>query len=167
LGTPPAARNFPRRNRIISGHCLGVLVVEAARHSGSLITARLAAEQGREVFAVPGSIHNPLSRGCHGLIRQGAKLAETVQDILEELEGFRGGPLAETSSSTGNDQAALAVEYRRLLEQMGFDPVAIDELVERSGLTAEAVSSMLLMLEVQGHVSSMAGGLYVRRGERA
>jgi DNA processing protein len=167
LEAAPAARNFPRRNRIISGLCLGVLVVEAARHSGSLITARLAAEQGREVFAIPGSIHNPLSRGCHALLREGAKLVETAQDILEELLGFRENAVPEETDRSGNDRERLPVECQSLLDQMGFDPVPVDELVERCGLTAETVSSMLLVLELQGHVSSMAGGLYARRGKRA
>ncbi len=159
LGTPPLASNFPRRNRIISGLSLGTLVVEAAAQSGSLITARLAAEQGREVFAIPGSIHNPKARGCHALIRQGAKLVETAQDILEEL-----GALAAAAfeKAEGNEALPLDVEYQKLLACMGFEPVPIDQLVERSGLTPEAVSSMLLMLELQGYVAASPGGLYAR-----
>jgi DNA processing protein len=163
-GTPPLASNFPRRNRIISGLSLGTLVVEAAVKSGSLITARLAAEQGREVFAIPGSIHNPLSRGCHTLISQGAKLTESTADILSEL-----GPLAAASldapdhhSETRNTALQhLDSAYQRLIENMGFGPISIDTLVTRSGLTPETVSSMLLTLELQGHVSS-TGGLYSR-----
>jgi DNA processing protein len=164
-GTPPLAGNFPRRNRIISGLSLGTLVVEAAPRSGSLITARLAAEQGREVFAIPGSIHNPLARGCHHLLRQGAKLVETLDDILEELI-----PLVSLSNL---QQATIRVDEpattempanngsESLLENMGFEPISIDEMIERSGLTAEAVSSMLLTLELQGCVTS-TGGLYSR-----
>ena len=162
-GTPALPGNFPRRNRIISGLSLGVLVVEAACKSGSLITARLAAEQGREVFALPGSVHNPLARGCHQLIRQGAKLVETIDDIIEEL-----GPLAAVSEpgSTAagqaeSDTAALPDEQRQLLASLGFEPVSIDTLVERCGLTADVVSSMLLNMELQGCVTS-SGGRYCR-----
>lgn len=166
-GTPPLPDHFPRRNRILSGLALGTLVVEAAAQSGSLITARLAAEQGREVFAIPGSIHNPLARGCHALIRQGAKLVETAQDILEEL-----GPAAHTLTpvpamgSAGNDHPEFAVEAAKVLESLGFEPAAVDIIVERSGLTPDAVSSMLLVLELQGYVASTAGGLYTRVGKR-
>ncbi len=163
-GTPPLAEYFPRRNRLISGLSLGVLVVEAAHRSGSLITARLAAEQGREVFAIPGSIHNPLARGCHALIRQGAKLVETAADILEEL-----GPLAaagarppDAASPEAPPPAELDEDYRRLLEQLGGEPAPVDLLVERCGLTADVVSSMLLILELQGHVVAHPGGLYSR-----
>ena len=162
-GTPSIAANFPRRNRIISGLSLGTLVVEAALKSGSLITARLAAEQGREVFAIPGSIHNPLSRGCHQLIQQGAKLVENVEDILEEL-----GPLAAVTLEAFKTDAnhhlmshPVADSPNPLIENMGFEPISIDILVERCGLTPEAVSSMLLTLELQGRVTS-AGGLYSR-----
>jgi len=155
----PMASNFPRRNRIISGLSLGTLVVEAALRSGSLITARYAAEQGREVFAIPGSIHNPLARGCHRLIRQGAKLVETAQDILEELAPqLRAAiaeplPVAEETADEGLDD-----EYRHLLACLDSGPSSVDQLVQRSGLTADAVSSMLLLLELQGHVVSTAGG---------
>ncbi len=170
LGAPPRAYHFPRRNRIIAGLSLGTLVVEAAANSGSLITARLAVEEGREVFAIPGSIHNPLARGCHALIREGAKLVEKVQDVLDELTArfpAEGGtpslPVGPDCSPTvahgGED---LAGDYQRLLTYMGFDPVSVDRLVERSGLTAEAVSSMLLLLELRGHVTSLGGGLYAR-----
>ena len=168
LGTPPLPEHFPRRNRIISGLALGTLVVEAAVQSGSLITARSATEQGREVFAIPGSIHNPLARGCHALIRQGAKLVEAANDILEEL-----GPLAQVLARSGpagpeagNDYSRLGVEGAKVLESLGFEPTSVDIVVERSGLTAEAVSSILLVLELQGYVSSTAGGLYTHVGKR-
>ncbi len=162
-GTEPKPANFPRRNRIISGLSLGTLVVEAALRSGSLITARFAAEQGREVFAIPGSIHNPLARGCHQLIRQGAKLVESAQDILEELAPQLRTLLAETES-----KPSLVVEEKEhniLLECMGDGTSNVDQLVQRSGLTADAVSSMLLLLELQGHVVSTAGG-YALAGKR-
>jgi len=162
-GTPSIAANFPRRNRIISGLSIGTLVVEAAVKSGSLITAKLAAEQGREVFAIPGSIHNPLSRGCHQLIQQGAKLVETVADILDEL-----GPLVATVLETIKTETPESIFFEHgsdsltpLIEKMGFEPISIDTLVERCGLTPETVSSMLLTLELQGRVTS-AGGLYSR-----
>lgn len=164
LHTPVRPENFPRRNRIISGLALGVLVVEAAKASGSLITARHAIEQGREVFAIPGSIHNPLARGCHALIRDGAKLVETVDDILEELPSL--SVPAESDSQTPTAPplpAAHNEEHDRLLAALGYDPVSIDVLVARTGLTANAVSSMLLLMELEGRVSSQAGGLYLRR----
>ena len=152
LGTPPNAGNFPRRNRLISGLARGCLVVEATLDSGSLITARLAAEQGREVLAIPGSIHSPLSRGCHSLIKQGAKLVETAQDVLEEL-GVAGVPETRLPEpSAGHD----------LLDKMGFDPCDIDGLIARSGLTAEIVSAILLQLELEGKVAGLPGGLYQR-----
>jgi DNA processing protein len=164
IGTPPLAENFPRRNRIISGLSLGTLVVEAALRSGSLISARLAAEQGREVFAIPGSIHNPLARGCHRLIREGAKLVETAQDIIDEL-----GPLASVDLQAGataraepRDSWQPDAEYMQLLDFMGFDNISVDRLVERSGLTPAAVSSMLLQLELSGHIASSPGGIYNR-----
>ncbi len=166
-GTEVRPGNFPRRNRIISGLSLGTLVVEAAQKSGSLITARLASEQGREVFAIPGSIHNPLARGCHSLIRQGAKLVETAGDILEELapqiraRQYTRATVSTTPVATGQN---LDPEYVRLLECMGFDPVQVDQLIGRSGLTAEEVSSMLILLELEGHVSSAPGGIYCRTG---
>ena len=167
-GTPPLPEHFPRRNRLISGLALGTLVVEAALRSGSLITARHALEQGREVFAIPGSIHNPLARGCHALIRQGAKLVETAADIVEELGAL--ARFAGTSSSSGATEAKTAVDdsplsdpdYRKLFDCMDFVPSSIDQLVERSGLTPEAVSSMLLIMELQGYVIPVAGGCYTR-----
>ncbi len=168
LGTPALPDNFPRRNRIISGLSLGALVVEAAAQSGSLITARLAAEQGREVFAIPGSIHNPLARGCHKLIRDGAKLVETAQDILEELgeelgaelNGPRAGHTKVVASHEG--RTTLTEEALKVLEALSFDPASTDILIERSGLTPETVSSMLLILELQGYVAPVAGGFYSR-----
>ncbi len=165
-GTAPKAGHFPRRNRIISGLSLGVLVVEAALKSGSLITARLAMEQGREVFAIPGSIHNPLARGCHRLLRDGAKLVESGADVIEELAPQLRALLAyETAEDPPEGPPpALDSEYLQLLEAMGYESASIDTLVERSGLTAEAVSSMLLLLELQGLVASVPGG-YQRTGK--
>jgi len=163
-GTPPKAGNFPRRNRIISGLSIGTLVVEAALKSGSLITARLASEQGREVFAIPGSIHNPLARGCHLLIRQGAKLVETAQDIIEEAAPMLGTFLQSDvliDNKEGNP-TPLDEEYQLLLTELGFDPVTADTLISRTGFSAEAVSSMLLLLELEGYVSSAPGGRYFR-----
>ncbi|MET0089068.1 MAG: DNA-processing protein DprA [Candidatus Thiodiazotropha sp.] len=163
-GTPPKADHFPRRNRLISGLSQGVLVVEATTQSGSLITARLAGEQGREVFAIPGSIHNPQARGCHALIRQGAKLVESAGDILEEI-GTPGDMPAEPTPSHGTETAHdrfADPDYQRLEEALGYDPVSVDELITRTGLTAESVSSMLLLLELEGHVSSEPGGFYCR-----
>ena len=165
-GTPPRPENFPQRNRIISGLSLGTLVVEAATRSGSLISARCAAEQGREVFAIPGSIHNPLSRGCHALIRQGAKLVETAQDIMDELGTLAAAtPAVTTRASIGEspEQAAeLPVDYMQLLDSMGYSHTSVDMLVETSGLTPAVVSSMLLQLELKGFIASSPGGLYNR-----
>jgi DNA processing protein len=166
LGTPPRRANFPQRNRIIAGLSLGTLVVEAARRSGSLITARLAADQNRELFAVPGSIHNPLSRGCHELIRQGAKLTETVADILSELnfsaffEGVRRA--SYTQDRAGDFETGMDKEHKILLDALGFDPADLDMLVVRTGFKAEAVSSMMLILELEGHVQAAPGGRYSR-----
>lgn len=162
LGTPAIAANFPRRNRLISGLARGVLVVEAASQSGSLITARQAAEQGREVFAIPGSIHSPMSRGCHQLIRQGAKLVETSQDVLEELRHYSAfANDAQPQSSLA--KATLAVSQgERILEALGFSPIAPDMLAERCGLDAAALNAELLVLELDGLVESMPGGLYRR-----
>jgi DNA processing protein len=167
-GAPPRPDHFPRRNRIISGLGLGTLVVEAAVRSGSLITARNAIEQGREVFAMPGSIHNPLAHGCHALIRQGAKLVESGEHILEELNHLVSPGLTTAADSGRQDQAAppksgkLAGEYTELLDAMGYEPVSVNELVQRSGLTPEQVSSMLLLLELEDRVHSGAGGRYTR-----
>jgi DNA processing protein len=159
LGTAPAAQNFPRRNRLISGLAQGCLVVEAALASGSLITARAAAEQGREVFAVPGSIHSPLAKGCHALIKSGAKLVESAEDVLTELSGFRPSGYAST-----REPARRASEHADsgLLAHMGHDPVDVDSLCSRAGLSAEQVSSELLRLELDGRVAALPGGLYQR-----
>ncbi len=159
-GTPPLADHFPRRNRIISGLSLGILVVEAAPKSGSLITARFATEQAREVFAIPGSIHNPLARGCHNLIRQGAKLVETIDDIVTEL-GISTN-LNPNPQSNKADNPELDASSLKLLSIMGHDPVSIDTLVARSELNPETVISILLVLELQGMVSCHAGGLYMK-----
>jgi len=166
IGTKPQPGYFPRRNRIISGLSLGVLVVEAAIKSGSLITAKHAMEQGRDVFAIPGSIHNPLAKGCHHLIKQGAKLVETAEDILQELGNLSqllvvDQPNKENSNADKGENS-LAVEYDELLQEMSFEPVSIDSLVEQSKFTAEEISSMLLVLELQGFVSSAAGGAFYR-----
>jgi len=166
-GTPPLPANFPRRNRIISGLSLGTLVVEAALRSGSLITARQALEQGRDVFALPGSVHNPLARGCHALIRDGAKLVETGAHILEELasqlpllgQAQHNPPTAPADAPQARE---LPCEYSELLAHMGYDTVSVDQLVQRSGLTPEQVSSMLLLLELEDSVHSSAGGRYTR-----
>ena len=170
-GTPPRPGHFPRRNRIISGLSVGTLVVEAAKQSGSLITARLAAEQGREIFAIPGSIHNPLVRGCHALIKQGAKLVETADDIIEELGALLGSLDTGKSASLDNDAKAESPpewddDYQRLFEHLGYDPTPVDLLIQRSGLTAESVSSMLILLELDGYVAASPGGRYVRTGKQ-
>jgi DNA processing protein len=155
LGTPAAAHNFPRRNRLISGLTRGCLVVEAALPSGSLITARFAAEQGRDVFAIPGSIHSPLAKGCHSLIKAGAKLVESAEDVLAELAGFQPSGYASTAMETGKTDAGL-------LAVMGHDPVDVDSLCERAGWSAERVTSELLRLELDGRVAALPGGLYQR-----
>jgi DNA processing protein len=162
LGTHPHKSLFPQRNRLISGLSLGTLVVEAARRSGSLITARYAGEQGREVFALPGSIHNPLARGCHKLIRQGAKLVETADDIVAELAPLASHLLQNSLESTTHEAPPEHDdnEYKHLKKHLGHDPVSIDELAENSGLTIDQVSSMLLILELQGEVESLSGGRY-------
>ena len=164
IGLGPRRELFPQRNRLISGLCLGTIVVEAAQRSGSLITARLASEQGREIFAIPGSIHNPLARGCHRLIREGAKLVESAGDIVSEL-----GPLVAhfaaipeqaekvESAPRGEDR-----DYEMLLDVLGFDPISVDELASQSGLTIDQVSSMLLILELEGKIEAQAGGRYSR-----
>jgi DNA processing protein len=168
LGAPALKGHFPRRNRIISGLALGTLVVEAAVQSGSLITARLASEQGREVFAIPGSIHNPLARGCHRLIRQGAKLVETADDIFAELTGITSAFAAEIHNPAKAAAGAavgpqLDKEYEILLDALGFEPASVDTLVARTGLRADEVASMLLILELENCIDSYPGGLYVRR----
>jgi DNA processing protein len=162
LGTHPHRSLFPQRNRLISGMSLGTLVIEAARRSGSLITARLAGEQGREVFALPGSIHNPLARGCHQLIRQGAKLVETAEDIVAELAPLASHVLQNALESTTNEPLAETddADYRQLRRYLSHDPIGIDELAENSGLTIEQVSSMLLILELEGKVESLPGGRF-------
>ncbi len=157
LGTGGLAHNFPRRNRLISGLAQGCLVVEAALASGSLITARAAAEQGREVFALPGSIHSPLTKGCHALIKQGAKLVESAEDVLTELTAFRRTGFASTSAAADPD-----VQPEALLTHMGFDPVDLDSLCARAGLPAECVSAELLRLELAGRIAALPGGLYQR-----
>jgi DNA processing protein len=161
LGAPPAKLHFPQRNRLISGLSLGTLVVEAARQSGSLITARLSSEQGREVFAIPGSIHNPLSRGCHRLIREGAKLVESAEDIVNELGPLTGHLMQNSAAETESPRvAALGDEYESLLAVLAHDPATAEELAERSGLTIAQVSSMLLILELEGRIETQSGGRY-------
>lgn len=159
IGTPVIAANFPRRNRLISGIARGVLVVEAATESGSLITARLAGEQGREVFAIPGSIHSPQARGCHQLIKQGAKLVESAQDVLEELEwpSRRSEAHASQNDGASTDCSVLAI--------MGHDPCSLEDLVERSGFTTDILSATLLHLELEGRICCLPGGRYQRLQE--
>jgi DNA processing protein len=165
-GTRPLKHHFPQRNRIISGLALGTLVIEAAANSGSLITARCAADQGREVFAVPGSIHAPQSRGCHQLIREGATLVERGADVLCELKfSLQAQPLEVRKAARGDNAAsalALDKEYEMLLDALGFEPTGIDALVERTSFPSESVASMLLILELEGRVAPHAGGLYCR-----
>jgi DNA processing protein len=157
LGAPGAADHFPRRNRLISGLAQGCLVIEAALASGSLITARTAGDQGREVFALPGSIHSPLSKGCHALIKQGAKLVESAEDVLSELGAFR-----RTASATTRAAALQDADGGALLLHMGYDPVDLDSLCARAGLPVEQVSAELLRLELAGHVAALPGGRYQR-----
>jgi DNA processing protein len=180
LGTPARRAHFPSRNRLISGLSLGVLVVEAGLRSGTLITARMAGNQGREVFALPGSIHNPLSKGCHRLIRDGARLVESVDEIMQELAPLAGrladrlrGELA-AGEAAGEDPALESgpidpqldpdPEYRKLWSCLGHDPKPVDRIIEQSGLTARAVSAMLLLLELRGLVEAHPGGAFSRRG---
>ena len=176
IGTAAIAANFPRRNRLISGMSLGVLVVEAALQSGSLITARSALEQGREVFAIPGSIHSPLAKGCHQLIRQGAKLVESAQDILEELQLHALTPAAQqavTTSTRSTPDAAAKVQRpstgvpaavdehaRQVMQAAGHDPTSVDQLAERTGLAASEIQATLLLLELDGSVERMSDGRY-------
>lgn len=161
VGTPPLRGHFPQRNRLLSGLSLGTLVVEAAKRSGSLITARLAGDQGREVFAIPGSIHNPMSRGSHRLIRQGARLVESVDDILEELAPLVAHVMQSSIEETTHKEAVRRDgDYLTLLEALAYDPQNPDELAKKSGLTIEQVSSMLLILELEGDVESLPGGKF-------
>jgi DNA processing protein len=167
IGTPPLKHHFPRRNRILSGLATGTLVVEAALRSGSLITARLAGDQGREVFAIPGSIHNPLARGCHRLLRQGATLVEEVADIFAEIGPIVGQIADKATESVANmpvsGAPSLDKEYEILLDALGFEPAGLDSLVVRTGFAAGAVASMLLILELDGRVQQQPGGRYSRR----
>lgn len=182
LGTPPLPANFPRRNRIIAGLGRGVLVVEAADGSGSLITARLATECGREVFAIPGSIHSPLARGCHRLIRDGAKLVETAADVLEELNlkpavsipadrapagrnkraprGTPARPVAPSNAELAFEKASP--DEKRVLDALGHDPLDVDTLVLRAGLTVDTLYAILLALELDGHLTRLPGGRFQR-----
>jgi DNA processing protein len=167
LGTPPLTANFPKRNRIISGLSRGTLVVEAALQSGSLITARLAAEQGKEVFAIPGSIHSPQSRGCHALIKQGAKLVEVAQDVLEELRLLPAGsapvPDALEAPAEGDEgDVPVPASEDPLLAALGFDAVSLDALQARTGLDTAHLQAQLLELELDGQVARLPGGLFQR-----
>ena len=171
LGTPPLTANFPKRNRIISGLSLGTLVVEAALKSGSLITARLASEQGKEVFAIPGSIHSPQSRGCHALIKQGAKLVEVAQDVLEELrltpvgadrDGGDGPDLLDVADGADADDAQPSDPQGALLAALGFDPVSLDALQARCGQPTDQLQAQLLELELDGQLARLPGGLFQR-----
>jgi DNA processing protein len=161
LGTPPLPANFPQRNRIIAGLCQGTLVVEAAVASGSLITARMASEMGREVFAIPGSIHAPQSRGCHALIRQGAKLVESAQDVLEDLQLAPSEPALFTEP----DEDSGTPDPDGLLKAMGFDPVTLDALQARTGLDTATLQARLLELELEGEVGRLPGGLLQRTAQ--
>jgi DNA processing protein len=166
LGTPPLPAHFPQRNRIISGLSTGTLVVEAALQSGSLITARLALEQGKDVFAIPGSIHSTQSRGCHALIKQGAKLVESAQDVIEELGTPAPRPGTEAAAPEPDlfDQGAhLAPEQRALVQALGFDPCSLDALQARTGLDTPHLQAELMGLELQGWVLRLPGGLFQRQ----
>jgi DNA processing protein len=157
LGTPPLAANFPRRNRLIAGLSHATLVVEAALQSGSLITARLAAEQGKEVYAIPGSIHATQSRGCHALIRQGAKLVESAQDVLEDLPCWARGMAQQPTPSVPVDN-----DPDDLLQALGLDPVSLDALQARTGLDIAHLQARLMALELEGHLARLPGGLLQR-----
>lgn len=159
LGTPALAGNFPRRNRIISGLALGCLVVEAATSSGSLITARLAAEHGREVFSIPGSIHSPLARGCHRLIKEGAKLVESADDVMDEL-GWKSSPIVGAASQEAH-------EHDGLLAHIGYDPQSLESIIQTTQLPTEQVLAALFELELAGLVESLPGGRYQRLAPRA
>lgn len=160
IGTPALAANFPRRNRLIAGIAHGTLVVEAALQSGSLITARMTVEQGKDVFAIPGSIHATQSRGCHALIKQGAKLVESAQDVLEE-GGWAAAPQAANGSASAQ-AAGAAPEQDSLLAALGFDPVGLEALLARTGLDTARLQAQLMALELQGQVARLPGGLYQR-----
>jgi DNA processing protein len=162
IGTPPLPPNFPKRNRIIAALSLGTVVVEAALKSGSLITARQALEQGKDVFAIPGSIHSPQSRGCHALLKQGAKLVETAQDVLEELPAAQARVGIAPAAGAIPDKAECAEDS--LLQALGFDPVSLDSLVDRTGIAASQLQARLLELELQGDVARLPGGLFQRIG---
>ena len=169
LGSPPLPESFPRRNRIISGLSHGTLVVEAALHSGSLITARAALDQGREVFAIPGSIHNPCARGCHALIRQGAKLVESIHDILEELHPILPAERGLSRDDAGRDavtDSCLDETMAAVLSHIDYAPTTIDTLIARTHLPSERLCPILLELEMAGHVHAAPGGAYLRRSER-
>ena len=165
-GTEPRAACFPQRNRIIAGLAHGTLVIEAAEKSGSLITARLAGVAGRDVFAIPGSIHNPLARGCHQLIRQGAKLVERPEDVLCELKISLSAQLVASSPTEASVPDAgsplLDKAYKILLDALAFEPASVDSLIERTGMNSESIASMLLILELDGHVAPHPGGRYSR-----
>lgn len=197
-GTEAKRSHFPSRNRIISGLSMGVLVIEAGLRSGTLITARLAGEQGREIFALPGSIHNPMAKGCHRLIRDGAKLVENVTEIMQELGAMAGQLAGDLKDELVREEASVGQpeleftrqkpnlleypagpagavqlrpwdedpEYRKLWECLGYDPSPVDSIIEKSGLTARAVSAMLLMLELRGMVEGHPGGAYSRKKTR-
>lgn len=159
IGTPPLAQNFPKRNRLIAALTHGTVVVEAAMQSGSLITARQAAEQGKEVFAIPGSIHSPQARGCHALLKEGAKLVETAQDVLEELPQLKRNA-KPARKATPVVHAADAGDT--LLEALGFDPVSLDALIARTGIAAPQLQARLLEMELAGDVARLPGGLFQR-----
>jgi DNA processing protein len=165
-GTPPLAAHFPQRNRIIAGLATGTVVVEAASDSGSLITARLAGVAGREVFAIPSSIHNPMARGCHELIRQGATLIERPEDVLSELKISLSSQLVASSADGNEGVGPLDKEYKILLDALAFEPASVDTLIERTGLNSESIASMLLVLELDGHVAPYPGGRYSRMAGR-
>jgi DNA processing protein len=162
-GTPALKDHFPRRNRIIAGLSLGTLVVEAALRSGSLITARLATEAGREVFAIPGSIHSPQAKGCHALIKQGAKLVEVAADILEEIRAAQARPRVDSEAGEHDGPGAEDGPRDPLLRALGHDPTTLDALQARTGWPTAELSARLLELELQGAVARLPGGLYQRR----